>query len=64
MPSSRARISILLSLVVFAVICFVVPRLVYAADVALLELRYSALFLIVLAAFIWVLVKLGPRDRR
>ena len=64
MPSSRPRIPLLLCLLLFAVICFVVPRFRYAVDVAVLELRYSALFLILLAAFVWVLIKLGPRNRK
>jgi hypothetical protein len=64
MASPRARIPLLWLLLLFAVICFVVPRFRYAVDVALLELRFSALFLILLGAFVWVLIKLGPRDRK
>jgi hypothetical protein len=62
MASSRTRFPLLLSLLLFVVICFVVPRLRYAVDVALLELRYSAFILILLAAFVWILTKLGPRS--
>ena len=64
MPSPRSRLSLPFVLLLFGVICFVVPRFRYAVDVALLELRYSALVLVLLAAFIWVLIKLAPSDRK
>lgn len=63
-PPQRARIPFLLVLLAFAVICFVVPRVRYAMDVALLELRFSGLVLILIAAFVWILLKLAPRDRK
>lgn len=62
-PPERRRIPFLLLFLAFMGICFVVPRMRYAMDVALLEMRYAGLVILLLAAFVWVLVKLGPRER-
>jgi uncharacterized membrane-anchored protein len=63
-PPERGRISLLLVAAVFCVVCFALPRFAYAVRLELLELRYFGLFLAVIALFIWVLVKIGPGDRR
>jgi hypothetical protein len=66
MPSSspRPRRPWWVLLVALLLICYVVPRARYAMDVALLDLRYSGLVLLLLGAFIWILVKLAPRNRK
>ena len=62
-PPKRSRIFLLLALAAFGVLAFVVPRVMYAARLALLEMRYFGLFVLLCGLFIWALLKLGPRDR-
>ena len=53
----------LLALVVFCAVCFVVPRIFYSFRVALLEMRYFGFFALLCGLFIWVLLRLGPKNR-
>lgn len=56
----RSRWSLIVFLAVCG-LCLVLPRYFYAARLAVMELRYSALVLLLVAGFIWVLLKIGPR---
>jgi hypothetical protein len=63
-PPERRRIPFLLILVIFAVVCFLFPRAAYEMRLAVMELRYGFLIFLLIGLFIWILLKLGPRDRR
>ena len=60
-PPKQSRLPLLLAFVAFGVVCFVFPRIYYEFRVALLEMRYFGLFVVLCGLFIWVLIKLGPK---
>jgi hypothetical protein len=62
-PPERSRLPLLLALVAFCVVCFVFPRVLYSFRLALMEMRYLGIIAVLCGVLVWVLVKLGPRNR-
>ena len=57
----RFKLQLLLGLVVFAGLCVMLPRFLFVVELGLRELRYFGWLLVLVAAAIWLLVKLGRR---
>lgn len=62
-PPERSRLSLIVFLAICG-LCLVLPRYFYSVRLAIMEFRYSALVLLLVAGFIWILLKVGPRDKR
>ncbi|HKB91449.1 MAG TPA: hypothetical protein VKC60_13100 [Opitutaceae bacterium] len=61
--SDRTRLPVMLGLVLFAVLCFLVPRFMFAVRLGLMEMRYFSFFIIMGILFIWALIKVGRKKR-
>jgi hypothetical protein len=63
MASPPKRSVFPLLLILFLAACLIFPRALYSVRLAMMEMRYSGLVLLLCAAFVWVLIKLGPGNR-
>ena len=59
-PPERRRLP-LIAFIAICVLCMLLPRYFYGVRLAMMELKYSALVVLLLAGFLWILLKIGPK---